>query len=148
MDIVRGLGSLPLQAGPSVSTVGFFDGVHLGHQAVFATTVERASERNARSVAVTFDRHPREVLAPGSEPRLLTTVERKASLIEATGIDTLVVLPFTAEFSRVTAEEFVRDVIVGGLRSRARGHGRELHVRLQGGGHGGDAARRWERRSA
>jgi riboflavin kinase / FMN adenylyltransferase len=117
MEIVRGLESLPLPAGPSVTTVGFFDGVHVGHQAVFATTVERALGRQARSVAVTFDRHPREVLAPGTEPRLLTTVERKASLIQATGIDVLVVLPFTPEFSRVTAEEFVRGVMVEGLGS-------------------------------
>jgi riboflavin kinase / FMN adenylyltransferase len=115
MDIVRGMESLPLSPAPSVVTVGFFDGVHLGHQAVFATTVERAREREARSVAVTFDRHPREVLAPGTEPRLLTTVERKASLIEATGIDVLVVLPFTAAFSRVTAQAFVEDVLVAGL---------------------------------
>ena len=117
MEIVRGLESLPLPAGPSVTTVGFFDGVHMGHQAVFATTVEEALGRQARSVAVTFDRHPREVLVPGTEPRLLTTVERKASLIQATGIDVLVVLPFTPEFSRVTAEEFVRRVMVEGLGS-------------------------------
>ena len=117
MEIVRGLESLPLPVAPSVTTVGFFDGVHVGHQAVFATTVEGALEREARSVAVTFDRHPREVLAPGTEPRLLTTVERKASLIRATGIDVLVVLPFTPEFSRVTAEEFVRGVLVEGLGS-------------------------------
>jgi riboflavin kinase/FMN adenylyltransferase len=115
VDIVRGLESLPLSPAPSVVTVGFFDGVHRGHQAVFATTVARARERHARSVAVTFDRHPREILAPGTEPRLLTTVERKASLIEATGVDVLVVLPFTSEFSRVTAEGFVSEVLVGGL---------------------------------
>ena len=66
-------------------------------------------------MAVTFDRHPREIVAPGTEPRLLTTVERKAGLIDATGIDVLVVLPFTVEFSRITAEAFVRDVLVGGL---------------------------------
>lgn len=106
---------MPLSPAPSVVTVGFFDGVHQGHQAVFATTVARARERQARSVAVTFDRHPREILSPGTEPRLLTTVERKASLIEATGVDVLVVLPFTSEFSRVTAEDFVREVLVGGL---------------------------------
>ena len=116
MDIVRGLESLPLSPAPSVVTVGFFDGVHLGHQAVFATTVERARERGVRSVAVTFDRHPREILAPGTEPRLLTTVERKASLIEATGIDVLVVLPFTKRFSQVTAQDFVETVLVDGLR--------------------------------
>lgn len=117
MDTVRGLEALPLPDGPSVATVGFFDGVHLGHREVFRRTVEAAKERDARSVAVTFDRHPRETLTPGEEPRLLTTVERKASLIEACGIDALVVLAFTKEFSLVPAETFVRDVLVGGLHA-------------------------------
>ena len=117
MDIVRGLDALPLPSGPSVVTVGFFDGVHLGHQEVILRTVQAAKDRDARSVAVTFDRHPREILTPGEEPRLLTTVERKAELIAACGIDALVVLEFTEEFSKVPAEDFVRDVLVGGLHA-------------------------------
>jgi riboflavin kinase/FMN adenylyltransferase len=99
-------------------TVGFFDGVHLGHRAVFARTVEVASERGLRPVAVTFDRHPREILTPGSEPRLLTTVERKAALVEETGIEALVVLEFTEAFSRWPAERFVTEALVGGLGAR------------------------------
>jgi riboflavin kinase/FMN adenylyltransferase len=117
MDTVRGLDALPMLESPSVVTVGFFDGVHLGHQDVFRRTVEAAKARGARSVAVTFDRHPRETLTPGQEPRLLTTVERKASLIEACGIDVLVVLAFTKELSLMPAETFVRDVLVGGLHA-------------------------------
>ena len=117
MDIVRGLQALPLPDGPSVVTIGFFDGVHLGHQDVIRRTVEAAEERDARSVAVTFDRHPREILTPGEEPRLLTTVERKASLIDACGVDTLVILEFTKEFSQNSAEDFVRDVLIGGLHA-------------------------------
>ncbi len=117
MDIVRGLQDLPLPDGPSVVTIGFFDGVHLGHQEVIRRTVEAAEERDARSVAVTFDRHPREILTPGEEPRLLTTVERKASLIDACGVDTLVILEFTKEFSQNSAEDFVRDVLIGGLHA-------------------------------
>jgi len=117
MDVVRGLDALPLPAGPSVVTVGFFDGVHLGHQEVIRRTVEAAMERDARSVAVTFDRHPREILTPGEEPRLLTTVERKAELITACGIDVLVVLEFTKEFSMISAEDFVRDVLVKRLHA-------------------------------
>ena len=66
MRIVEGIERLPLQEGPSVVTVGFFDGVHLGHRAVFARTVEAARERGVRAVAVTFDRHPREVLDAGA----------------------------------------------------------------------------------
>jgi len=117
MLIVRGLEHLPLPEEPSVVTVGFFDGVHLGHRAVLARTVEAARERGVRSVAVTFDRHPREILTPGREPRLLTTVERKAASIGMTGIDVLVVLGFTSAFSRIPAEDFVRDVLAHGLHA-------------------------------
>src|SRR5512143_2587439 len=94
MRVVHGLDALPLDPTPSVATVGFFDGVHVGHRSVLATAGERARERGFRTVAITFDRHPREVLSPGSEPRLLTTVQRKAELIAACGIDVLVVFPF------------------------------------------------------
>jgi len=117
MRTIAGSQALPLDQEPSVVTVGFFDGGHLGHRAVLVRTVELARERGIRSVAITFDRHPREILTPGSEPRLLTTVERKASLIAALGIDTLVVLEFTDAFSRVTAEDFVADVLVGGVHA-------------------------------
>ncbi len=117
MLTVEGVEALPLDDQPCVVTVGFFDGVHLGHQAVLARTVAAARERGIRSVAVTFDRHPREVLTPGNEPRLLTTVARKASLIEAVGIDVLVVLAFTREFSQIPAEDFVRDVLVAGIHA-------------------------------
>lgn len=118
MDVLRGIESLPGQAGPAVATVGFFDGVHLGHQAVFRRTVEVATERGLTPVAVTFDRHPREVIRPGSEPRLLTTIERKASLIRETGIEVLVVLPFTEEFSRWSAQEFIDRVLIQGLSAQ------------------------------
>jgi riboflavin kinase/FMN adenylyltransferase len=118
MLIRLGLDALPLDDAPSVATVGFFDGVHLGHQAVFARAVEEAADRGVRSVAITFDRHPREVLAPGSEPRLLTTVERKAALIEACGIDELVVLPFDRDFSLISAEDFVADILVAAVHAR------------------------------
>jgi riboflavin kinase / FMN adenylyltransferase len=118
MHVVHGLGALPLSDEPSVVTVGFFDGVHLGHREVLARSVTRARERDMRSVAVTFDRHPREILTPGNEPRLLTSVERKAGLIEGTGIDVLVVLTFDEPFSQIPAEDFVRDVLVGGLHGR------------------------------
>ena len=118
MQIVHGIDALPLAEEPSVVTVGFFDGVHLGHRSVFDTTVTRARDRALRSVGITFDRHPREVLAPGTEPRLLTTVERKAALIDASGLDVLVVLEFSRELSRMPAEDFVREVLVGGVHAR------------------------------
>ena len=117
MQVVRGLDALPLPDGPSVVTVGFFDGVHLGHREVLRRTVETATAGGIRSVAITFDRHPREVLTPADVPRLLTTVNRKASLIETTGIDALVVLEFTQEFSSVSAEDFVKRVLADGIHA-------------------------------
>jgi riboflavin kinase/FMN adenylyltransferase len=117
MERLYGLQALPLAAERSVVTVGFFDGVHLGHRAVLDRTVEVARERGLASVAVTFDRHPREVLTPGREPRLLTTVERKAALIERTGIDVLLVLGFTPDFSTWPPEDFVSRVLVDGLHA-------------------------------
>jgi riboflavin kinase / FMN adenylyltransferase len=117
MERLHGLDALPVDAERTVVTVGFFDGVHLGHRAVLGRTVGAARERRLPSVAVTFDRHPREVLTPGREPRLLTTVDRKAALIEETGIDTLLVLEFTEDFSRWPAERFVSEVLLGGLHA-------------------------------
>ena len=117
MERLHGLDALPADDARTVVTVGFFDGVHLGHRAVLGRTVGAARERRLPSVAVTFDRHPREVLTPGREPRLLTTVDRKAALIEETGIDTLLVLEFTEDFSRWPAERFVSEVLLGGLHA-------------------------------
>jgi riboflavin kinase/FMN adenylyltransferase len=85
---------------------------------VIGRTVDAARDRDLAAVAVTFDRHPREVFSPGREPRLLTTLERKVDLIATTGVDTLVVLEFTDEFSRWTAEEFVDRILVEGLAAR------------------------------
>jgi riboflavin kinase/FMN adenylyltransferase len=117
MERLHGLEALPRPDGRAVVTVGFFDGVHLGHRAVLRRTVDAARERGVPSVAVTFDRHPREVLTPGKEPRLLTTVERKADLIEEAGVDALLVLEFTQDFSRWPAEDFISRVLVDGLHA-------------------------------
>jgi len=118
MDLFMGLGSLPLHNDGTVVTVGFFDGVHRGHQAVLRRTLEVARRGGLPAVGITFDRHPREILTPGQEPLLLTTLERKAALIEALGIDALVVLEFTEEFSRWPPKEFVRRVLVEGTGIR------------------------------
>lgn len=117
MDVLHGLRSLPLD-GQSVITVGFFDGVHRGHQAVIGRVAEVARDRRLRSVVVTFDRHPREILTPGKVPLLLTSLRRKAGLIESMGINTLLVLEFTEDFSRWPPEAFVERVLVEGLRTR------------------------------
>jgi riboflavin kinase/FMN adenylyltransferase len=118
VEVVRGVSELARATAPSSVTIGFFDGVHLGHRRVIGRTVDAARDRGLSSVAVTFDRHPREVFSPGREPRLLTTLERKIELIATTGVDRLVVLEFTDEFSRWTAEEFVDRILADGLAAR------------------------------
>src|SRR2546425_13324989 len=115
MDLVSGVASLPLNKGPTAVTVGFFDGVHRGHQAVIRRTVDVAGQRGLAPVAVTFDRHPREILTPGKEPGLLTTMERKAQLIAALGVDALVVLEFDEDFSMWPPGDFVSRVLAEGL---------------------------------
>jgi riboflavin kinase / FMN adenylyltransferase len=117
MEILQGIGSLPVD-GPSSVTIGFFDGVHRGHQAVIRRTVEAARRDGLGSVAVTFDRHPLQTLSPGKVPPLLTTLRRKAELIQEVGMDCLFVLEFTEEVSRWPPEAFVDRVLVEGLHAR------------------------------
>jgi riboflavin kinase/FMN adenylyltransferase len=100
-----------------VLTIGVFDGVHRGHQEIIGQTVKRARDLGVQSVVVTFDPHPAEVVHPGSHPAILTEPARKAELIEALGVDLLCVLPFTKDFSRLSAEAFVHDVIVEHLHA-------------------------------
>jgi riboflavin kinase / FMN adenylyltransferase len=100
-------------------TIGVFDGVHRGHQALIHRTVEAAVERGVPSVVLTFDPHPSEVIRPGSHPAQLTTLRRKAELVEGLGVDVFAVLPFTVELSRLTAHEFVHEVLVDKLHAAA-----------------------------
>jgi riboflavin kinase/FMN adenylyltransferase len=102
-----------------VVTIGVFDGVHRGHQQIIGHTVERARQAGIASVVVTFDPHPSEVVRPGSHPAILTESSRKAELIEALGVDVLCVIPFTVDFSRLSAETFVHDVLVEHLHASA-----------------------------
>jgi riboflavin kinase/FMN adenylyltransferase len=96
----------------SVVTVGTFDGVHKGHRALIDAVVTKASERNARSVVVTFDPHPREIINPGKGGiKLLTTLKERCEILEDLGVDVLLVIPFDRDFSLLTSEEFVRKII-------------------------------------
>lgn len=113
----RGYEAAPGGWGRSVVTIGVFDGVHQGHQATIGHAVKRAGELGVRSVVVTFDPHPSEVVRAGSHPAVLTESARKAELIEALGVDVLCVVPFTPDFSRLSAEAFVHDVLVEHLHA-------------------------------
>ena len=100
-------------------TIGVFDGVHRGHQALISRAVSLAADRGLPSVVLTFDPHPSEVVRPGSHPAQLTTLRRKAELVEQLGVDTFCVLPFTAELARVPADAFVHEVLVERLHVAA-----------------------------
>ncbi|HEY3750734.1 MAG TPA: bifunctional riboflavin kinase/FAD synthetase [Pseudonocardiaceae bacterium] len=111
----RGLDHLPGGWGRCVATIGVFDGVHKGHQALIGKAVELARQRDLPSVVLTFDPHPSEVVRPGSHPAQLTSLNRKAKLVEELGVDVFCVLPFTPELSRVPADEFVHELLVDRL---------------------------------
>jgi riboflavin kinase/FMN adenylyltransferase len=114
----RGLEEIPGDWGRSVVTIGSFDGVHRGHQLIIGQAVERARELGLPAVVVTFDPHPREVIRPGSHPPLLAPHPRRAELIAELGVDAVLVLPFTTEFSKESPETFVRQVLVDALHAR------------------------------
>ena len=113
----RGYEAVPGGWGRSVVTIGVFDGVHRGHQAIIGHAVKRARDLGLQSVVMTFDPHPAEVVRPGSHPAVLTEPVRKAELIEQLGVDALCVVPFTPAFSQLSAEAFVHDVLVEALHA-------------------------------
>jgi len=96
----------------NVLTVGTFDGVHLGHQALIRNVVNRAKQKKAPAVVITFDPHPREVINPTSDGiRLLTTLSERASIMQDYGIDEMIVIPFTRDFSILSSEQFIREYV-------------------------------------
>ena len=97
--------------GSIVCTIGFFDGVHRGHEYLIRQVLDEARGRGARSLLVTFDRHPRTVFAPASTPALLTTAPEKMALLRATGVDSIFVLPFDRAMAALTAREFMQQVL-------------------------------------
>ncbi|MFD9006776.1 bifunctional riboflavin kinase/FAD synthetase [Streptomyces sp. NPDC059582] len=115
----RGLEDIPEDWGRSVVTIGSYDGVHRGHQLIIKHAVERARERGIPSVVVTFDPHPSEVVRPGSHPPLLAPHHRRAELMAELGVDAVLVLPFTKEFSKLSPADFVVKVLVDKLHAKA-----------------------------
>ena len=110
--------NIPSNLCASVATIGFFDGVHLGHQHLIHQVVEEAKEREMESMVVTFDRHPRQVLSPDFHPQLLTSYEEKMVRLAKTGVDNCVVLRFTPEMASLSAADFMRCVLHGQLAVR------------------------------
>ncbi|MGW1751548.1 bifunctional riboflavin kinase/FAD synthetase [Streptomyces sp. NPDC002092] len=115
----RGLEDIPEDWGRSVVTIGSYDGVHRGHQLIIRHAVDRARDLGVPSVVVTFDPHPSEVVRPGSHPPLLAPHHRRAELMADLGVDAVLILPFTTEFSNLSPADFVVKVLVDKLHAKA-----------------------------
>ena len=96
----------------AVVTIGTFDGVHTGHQRILDQLKAESKKINGESVLITFDPHPRKVLAPARPPKLINTLDEKIELLQKQGIDHLVIAPFTLQFAALTAEEYIQDFLV------------------------------------
>jgi riboflavin kinase / FMN adenylyltransferase len=127
MKIFRSLEEVPANFGPTIVSVGNFDGVHCGHQHVLREVVERAKEGRSLAIAVTFEPHPFRILRPDVVPRLITPLAKKESLLAATGLDALLEIPFTRDFSMTTAEDFARNILAGKLHAREVHEGDNFH---------------------
>ena len=103
---------------PCVATIGFFDGVHRGHQFLMAQVLSDARKHAMASTVVTFDRHPREVLGSNFQPQLLTTLDEKLMLMEKTGVEQTVILPFSEQMASLSAHDFMQRVMVEKLNVR------------------------------
>jgi riboflavin kinase/FMN adenylyltransferase len=131
MEIIRDLNSLPHYPVPVVA-LGNFDGVHIGHQAILKTAIERARSVGGRALALTFDPLPAKVLNPAHAPQLITTPEDKYELLRSFGLDGVLVLTFSRQLSMLSPEEFASEYLCRRIRSRivvvghdvSFGHGR------------------------
>lgn len=134
MQVIDGVGPCAAPQPPSVVTIGAYDGVHLGHQAVIGQVRALAAAEGLQTVVVTFDRHPATIVRPDSAPRLLTDLDQKLELLAASGVDATYVVHFDEARSKETAEEFVDEVLVGCLTARAVVVGEDFHFGHQRGG--------------
>jgi riboflavin kinase/FMN adenylyltransferase len=121
MQIFHKLEDVPADFGPTIISVGNYDGVHRAHQAVLKDIVERARQQHARSVAVTFDPHPVRILRPDSGLKLLTPTPEKLRLLEQTGVNAVLLLPFGRDLSLLTPRQFAETILKKGL------HAQEVH---------------------
>src|ERR1051325_11275605 len=137
MRIFHGTDNAEIQR-PTVVTLGVFDGLHLGHQLIMKTVVERAKATGATPTVITFEPHPRAVLHPESAPPLLQTLDQKIEAMGVLGIEQTIVIHFDKAFSQIRAEDFLREIIVDRLQAKEVylgrgfffGHNREGNIDL------------------
>ncbi len=119
MKLIQNLDDIKTPFHNGVITIGNFDGVHIGHQALFHTVIETADAMGGTSMAMTFDPHPVRVLKKNGHPPLITIYEQKVELIERTGIDVLIFIPFTMAFAAISAISFIQDLLIKKLGVKA-----------------------------
>src|SRR5580693_6929751 len=121
MQIFHKLEDVPSGFGPTLASIGNFDGVHRAHRHVLKEIVERARQQGAKAMAVTFEPHPVRILRPDSGLKLITPLPEKLRLLEATGIDATLLLPFTRDLSLMTPHQFAQSILKKKL------HAHEVH---------------------
>lgn len=112
MERWRGQDEIPSDWGRCVLTIGVFDGVHRGHAEIIARAVKAGRARGVPTVLMTFDPHPMEVVFPGSHPAQLTTLARRAELVQELGVDVFLVVPFTPDFMKLTPDRYIHELLV------------------------------------
>ena len=127
MRIFRSLEEVPADFGPTILSVGNFDGIHCGHLSVLKEVTERARQNHSKAMAVTFEPHPFRILRPDVTPRLITPLAKKEALLAQTGLDALLEITFTRDFSMTTPEEFARDILAGKLHAKEVHEGDNFH---------------------
>jgi riboflavin kinase / FMN adenylyltransferase len=127
MRVFHKLEDVPVDFGPTLLSVGNFDGVHRAHTRVLSNIVPRAREQGLKSIAVTFEPHPVRILRPDFGLKLLTPTPEKLRLLEATGLDAVLLLPFTRDLSLMSPHAFAQDILKKGLRAREVHEGYNFH---------------------
>lgn len=124
--VYRSLEEIPPSFGPTVASIGNFDGVHRGHREILSAAVEEARNSGARALAITFDPHPEQFLRPAKAPKLISPMAERLRLLASTGVDAVLVLPFDAALARLSAREFTCNILVDKLRVRALHEGQSF----------------------
>jgi len=127
MIVFRHIDEVPIDYGPTMISVGNFDGVHRAHQKVLQEVVQRARGANVRSLALTFDPHPTRILRPESAPKLITPLATKIELLAETGLDALLVLPFNRDLSLMPARAFATEILCARLKAKEIHEGHNFH---------------------
>lgn len=119
MELIEHIDKIVKPFNNAVITIGNFDGVHIGHQALFHEVIEKADKIGGTSIVMTFEPHPVRVLKQNGQLPLITLYEQKVELIESSGVDVLICVPFTKEFAAISAKEFVEDLLLKSIGMKA-----------------------------